>query len=65
MRALFITDAINIFPNLDAKRDDVQNAIDLWTQTGLGTPRVAILSAVRPLPRRFRRQLMRRPVQDG
>jgi phosphate acetyltransferase len=44
---LFITDAaINIFPDLDAKRDIVQIAIDLWTQTGLGTPRVAILSAV-------------------
>jgi phosphotransacetylase len=44
---LFITDAaINIVPDLDAKRDIVQNAIDLFTQTGLGTPRVAILSAV-------------------
>jgi len=44
---LFITDAaINIFPDLDAKRDIIQNAIDLHTQTGLGTPRVAILSAV-------------------
>jgi phosphate acetyltransferase len=44
---LFITDAaINIFPDLDAKRDIVQNAIDLFTQIGLGTPRVAILSAV-------------------
>jgi phosphate acetyltransferase len=44
---LFITDAaINIFPDLDAKRDIVQNAIDLYTQAGLGTPRVAILSAV-------------------
>jgi len=44
---LFITDAaINIFPDLDVKRDIVQNAIDLFTQTGLGTPRVAILSAV-------------------
>src|SRR4051795_977222 len=44
---LFITDAaINIFPDLDAKRDIIQNAIDLFTQTGLGTPRVAILSAV-------------------
>jgi phosphate acetyltransferase len=44
---LFITDAaINIFPDLDAKRDIVQNAIDLWTSVGLGTPRVAILSAV-------------------
>jgi phosphate acetyltransferase len=44
---LFITDAaINIFPDLDAKRDIVQNAIDLFAQVGLGTPRVAILSAV-------------------
>jgi phosphate acetyltransferase len=44
---LFITDAaINIFPDLDAKRDIVQNAIDLFTQVGLGAPRVAILSAV-------------------
>ena len=44
---LFITDAaINIAPDLDAKRDIVQNAIDLYTQIGLGTPRVAILSAV-------------------
>jgi phosphate acetyltransferase len=44
---LFITDAaINIDPDLDVKRDIVQNAIDLYTQIGLGTPRVAILSAV-------------------
>ena len=44
---LFITDAaINIFPDLDAKRDIVQNAIDLWRGLGLGKPRVAILSAV-------------------
>jgi phosphate acetyltransferase len=44
---LFITDAaINISPDLDVKRDIVQNVIDLFTQVGLGTPRVAILSAV-------------------
>lgn len=44
---LFITDAaINIFPDLDAKRDIVQNAIDLHLRIGLGRPRVAILSAV-------------------
>ena len=44
---LFITDAaINIAPDLDAKRDIVQNAIDLFTGIGLGEPRVAILSAV-------------------
>jgi phosphate acetyltransferase len=44
---LIITDAaINIFPDLDVKRDIVQNAIDLFVQIGSGTPRVAILSAV-------------------
>ncbi|TCK28694.1 phosphate acetyltransferase [Ancylobacter aquaticus] len=44
---LFITDAaVNIFPDLDAKRDIVQNAIDLHLGLGLGRPRVAILSAV-------------------
>jgi phosphate acetyltransferase len=44
---LFITDAaINIFPDLDVKRDIIQNVIDLFTQVGLGTPRVALLSAV-------------------
>jgi phosphate acetyltransferase len=44
---LFITDAaINIFPDLDVKRDIVQNAVDFFVQVGLGTPRVAILSAV-------------------
>lgn len=44
---LFITDAaINIFPDLDTKRDIIQNAIDLWAGVGLGIPKVAILSAV-------------------
>ncbi|MQT11144.1 phosphate acetyltransferase [Segnochrobactrum spirostomi] len=44
---LFITDAaVNIFPDLTTKRDIVQNAIDLHLALGLGTPRVAILSAV-------------------
>jgi phosphate acetyltransferase len=44
---LFVTDAaINISPDLDAKRDIIQNAVDLFTQVDLGTPRVAILSAV-------------------
>jgi len=45
---LFVTDAaINIFPDLDAKRDIIQNAIDLYVQAGFGKlPRVAILSAV-------------------
>ncbi|QOZ11255.1 phosphate acetyltransferase [Bradyrhizobium sp. CCBAU 51765] len=45
---LLVTDAaINIFPDLDAKRDIIQNAIDLYNQAGFGkSPRVAILSAV-------------------
>jgi phosphate acetyltransferase len=44
---IFVTDAaINIFPDLEAKRDIIQNAIDLHT-AGFGKlPRVAILSAV-------------------
>jgi phosphate acetyltransferase len=45
---LFITDAaINIFPDLDCKRDIIQNVIDLFVHGGFGIlPRVAILSAV-------------------
>jgi phosphate acetyltransferase len=44
---LFITDAaVNIFPDLESKRDIIQNAIDLHVGLGLGSPRVAILSAV-------------------
>ncbi|HUL05175.1 MAG TPA: phosphate acetyltransferase [Candidatus Acidoferrum sp.] len=46
-KTLFITDAaVNIFPDLEAKRDIVQNAVDLHVGLGLGTPKVAILSAV-------------------
>jgi phosphate acetyltransferase len=44
---LFITDAaVNIAPDLMAKRDIIQNAIDLYAGLGLGMPKVAILSAV-------------------
>jgi phosphate acetyltransferase len=44
---LFITDAaVNIAPDLAAKRDITQNAIDLFIALGMGTPAVAILSAV-------------------
>jgi len=44
---LLITDAaINIFPDLETKRDIVQNAIDLYIGLGGSEPRVAILSAV-------------------
>ncbi len=46
-KPLFITDAaINIQPNLAAKKDIVQNAIDLFLALELGTPKVAIVSAV-------------------
>jgi phosphate acetyltransferase len=44
---LFISDAaVNIAPDLESKRDIIQNAIDLYAGLGLGTPKVAILSAV-------------------
>src|SRR5271157_5716262 len=44
---LLITDAaINIFPDLDCKRDIIQNAIDLCADFMPSPPRVAILSAV-------------------
>src|SRR5690606_33449552 len=46
-RPLMVTDAaINIAPDLEAKRDIVQNAIDLARALGLREPRVALLSAV-------------------
>ncbi|KYO52183.1 bifunctional enoyl-CoA hydratase/phosphate acetyltransferase [Tistrella mobilis] len=46
-KPLFVTDAaINIYPDLAAKRDIVQNAIDLVRALGTDRPKVAILSAV-------------------
>lgn len=46
-KTLLVTDAaVNIFPDLEAKRDIIQNAIDLHVGLGLGPPKVAILSAV-------------------
>jgi len=46
-KPLFITDAaINIYPDLETKRDIVQNAIDLARALMIDPPRVAILSAV-------------------
>ena len=49
-RPLFITDAaVNIAPDLAAKHDIVQNAIDLARVLGVETPKVAILSAVETL----------------
>ena len=46
-RPLLITDAaINIYPDLEAKRDIVQNAIELAHALGIERPKLAILSAV-------------------
>lgn len=46
-KPLFVTDAaINIYPDLETKRDIVQNAIDLAHALGIPQPRVALLSAV-------------------
>ncbi|MGE0848960.1 MAG: phosphate acetyltransferase [Hyphomicrobiaceae bacterium] len=46
-QTLFITDAaVNIAPDLMAKRDIIQNAVDLYAGLGFGIPKVAILSAV-------------------
>ena len=54
-RPLFLTDAaINIEPDLDDKRDIVQNAIDLARALGIETPKVAILSFVETVDAKFR-----------
>jgi phosphotransacetylase len=46
-KMLMLTDAaINIFPDLEAKRDIIQNAIDLAHALGVERPKVGILSAV-------------------
>ncbi|MCU0839460.1 MAG: bifunctional enoyl-CoA hydratase/phosphate acetyltransferase [Rhodospirillales bacterium] len=46
-RPIIVTDAaINIHPDLRAKRDIVQNAIELAHALGMDNPRVAILAAV-------------------
>ncbi len=46
-KLLFITDAaVNITPDLDTKRDIIQNAIDLAHALAIECPKVAILSAV-------------------
>lgn len=45
-KPIFLTDAaLNIFPDLAAKKDIVQNAIDLFIILGYGTPKVALVSA--------------------
>ena len=46
-KMFIMTDAaVNIFPDLEVKRDIVQNAIDLSHALGLEMPKVGILSAV-------------------
>jgi phosphotransacetylase len=53
-KPLLITDgAINIAPDLEAKRDIVQNAIDLAHVLGIPAPKVAILSAVETVTSRL------------
>jgi phosphotransacetylase/acyl dehydratase len=53
-KALFITDAaINIAPDLDTKRDIIQNAIDLVHCLGIECPKVAILSAIETVSSRI------------
>lgn len=53
-KLLLITDAaINIAPDLETKRDIVQNAIDFARALGIARPRVAILSAVETVTSRI------------
>jgi len=57
-RPLFLTDAaLNIYPDLEAKRDIIQNAIDLAHALGLDVPKVAILSAVETVSPKLRSTL--------
>jgi phosphotransacetylase/acyl dehydratase len=57
-RPLFITDAsLNVEPDLDAKRDIVQNAIDLALAVGVTQPKVAVLSAIETVNSRLRSSL--------
>jgi phosphotransacetylase/acyl dehydratase len=57
-RPLLLTDAaVNIAPDLDRKRDIVQNAIDLAHVMGIATPRVALLSAVETVNPKLRSTL--------
>jgi phosphate butyryltransferase len=57
-RPLLLTDAaVNIAPDLEQKRDIVQNAIDFALVMGIETPRVAALSAVETVNPRMRSTL--------
>ena len=57
-RPLLVTDAaVNIAPDLEQKRDIVQNAIDLAHVMGIASPRVALLSAVETVNPKLRSTL--------
>ena len=57
-RPLLVTDAaVNIAPDLEQKRDIVQNAIDLALVMGIKTPRVALLSAIETVNPKLRSTL--------
>jgi len=57
-RPLLVTDAaVNIAPDLEQKRDIVQNAIDLAHVMGIELPRVALLSAVETVNPKLRSTL--------
>jgi phosphate acetyltransferase len=57
-RPLLVTDAaVNIEPDLAAKRDICQNAIDLARWLGIERPRVAVLAAVETVNPRMRSTL--------
>ena len=57
-KPLLISDAaINVEPDLDAKRDIVQNAIDLAHAIGIALPKVAILAAVETVNAKIRSTL--------
>ncbi len=57
-RPLMVTDAaINIEPNLETKRDIVQNAIELAHALGVAEPKVALLSAIETVSSKMRSTL--------
>ena len=57
-RPLLLTDAaVNIVPDLEQKRDIIQNAIDLAHVMGIACPKVAILSAVETVSPQLRSTL--------
>ena len=61
-RVLLVTDAVlNIKPSMRAKRDIVQNAIDLARAIGVELPKAAILSAVETISPKLSSPLMPPP----